>query len=224
MESNEIEIDLGRAVKVLYHQLWWILILVVITYGLSTIVFREGKVGNMYSANATVYSASKEPYKGAIESKDIMSDYSKIIKTLKVCDRAALLLGDDSIDGITIMNSIETYFSQDSSILTIQAVNADPEMAVKIANAVASTFVIEMNTITGSEEIKMLDKAYTYQKFTYSSNSIKIKRFITVAFVLILLCGGVIIYEIFTRKIKGISECTLDGELPILGIVPIYKD
>ncbi|MDD5934266.1 MAG: Wzz/FepE/Etk N-terminal domain-containing protein [Clostridiales bacterium] len=224
MNNKEIEIDLGRVFKALLHKLWLILLVAVISFGLSLVLIKSVKTVPLYRAEATVYSVANGSYKLSVEGTNAMKDYSEIITTLKVSERAALLLGDDSINGYYIMNCITPYYTEDSSILTIRCLDRNPEMAIKIANAVANAFVIEMRTITGTEDVQMLDEAYTYYLYQTGATSATVKRLIFIAVIVFILCAYIALNEIFTTKLKTIRECTLGGELDVIGVIPVYKN
>lgn len=224
MDNKEIEIDLGRIVKAMIKKVWLILLAGVLAFGVSIILVREVVQIKMYNASATVYSVVNGSYKLSVEGTNAMKDYSEIITTLKVCERAALLLGDDTIDGHYIMGSISPFYTKDSAILTISAMDSNPELAVKIANAVANAFVIEMQAITGSNDIQLLDEAYTYYPYQAGDTSVMTKRLLFAAVGILIVCAYIALNEIFTSKLKTIRECTLGGEIELLGVIPVYKD
>lgn len=224
MENKEIEIDVGRIFKELFRKLWLILIVAALAFALSLVLIKDMKREQVYQANATVYSVANGSYKLSVEGTYAMKDYSEIIKTLKVCERAALLLGDDSIDGHYVMGSIEPFYTEDSSILTITAYDTNPQRAMKIANAVANAFVIEMRTITGGEDVQLLDEAFTYNPYQMNETSSTTKRIIFVVVALFIVCAYIVLNEIFTSRLKTIRECTLGGDLEIIGVIPMYRN
>ena len=224
MEHKEIEIDLGRIFKTLLRKLWVIAIVAVLAFALSLVLVKEVKREQVYQANATVYSVANGSYRLSLEGTNAMKDYSEIITTLKVCERAALLLGDDSIDGYYVMGSIEPYYTDDSSILTITSYDTNPQRAMKIANAVANAFVIEMRTITGGEDVQLLDEAFTSYPYNMSDSGLMTKRVIFVGVALFIVCAYIVLNEIFTSRLKTIRECTLGGDIEVIGVIPIYRN
>ncbi len=224
MENKEIEIDLGRVFKTMLHKLWLIVIVAVFSFAFSLVLIKDVKKEQVYQANATVYSVANGSYRLSLEGTNAMKDYSEIITTLKVCERAALLLGDDSIDGYYVMGSIEPYYSDDSSILTITSYDTNPQRALKIANAVANAFVIEMRIITGSEDVQLLDEAFTYYPSYMNNLDIMTKRIIFVVVAFFVVCAYIVLNEIFTLRLKTIHECTLVGNIEVIGAIPIYRN
>lgn len=223
MENKEIEINFGRIVKVMIRKVWLIVLVAAAVFAGSMFLLGQSDHSKLYSANATVYSVANGSYRQALEGTYAMKDYAEIIRTQKICERAALLLGDESIDSNQIMNSIGPDFSEDSAILTIYAYDEEPKKAMEIANAVANAFVIEMRTITGSDDIQLLDEAYTYKLYSDRADSIKAKRMILVVVAVFLVCAYIALNEIFTSRLKTVCECTMNGELELLGVIPVYK-
>ena len=100
----------------------------------------------------------------------------------------------------------------------------NPNQAIRIANAVANAFVIEMRTITGSEDIQMLDEAYTYYPYVGGTNSVMTNRVVCAIVVIFITCAYIVLKEILTNRLKTVRECTLGGELNLIGVIPIYKN
>ena len=179
------------------------------------------------------YGISYGSYSESAEGIQAIKTYSEIVKSLKVAERAALILGDDSLDKFTIYDMIEVeeaktdangYRIEDNAMINIHAYSTNEEDAIRVVNAVADAYVMEVASITLTETIRVLDQAYTT---TLKYNAIKNQLLyigIFAAIGLILSCGIIICQEIFSTKVLSIQQGTLYNELDLIGIIPIRQE
>ena len=95
---------------------------------------------------------------------------------------------------------------------------------MEMSQAVAEAFTIEMENILGTDAVKLLDKPYAYKvSFDATQHQWMIR---IAAFLGGLLIGAavVVIGEIFDSRTRTIRECTMREDLPIIGVIPRYKD
>lgn len=201
---------------------WWIITIV----GFSSLLIGIGINFNVkpdrYSGCATVYSASVGSYTDSLEGTKALQDYSDIITSYKVSNRAALILGDDSLNGSDINSMISYALSENSTVYYIYASSTDSYEAVRVANAVAEAFVIEIRNITGEENVQILDEAMEGE-LTFKGRSSQIKRILLITFLGAFLSVLVIVaISFFSTKIVTVKECSDNGELKILGVIPDF--
>jgi capsular polysaccharide biosynthesis protein len=111
-----------------------------------------------------------------------------------------------------------------ATIISFYATTTDPELSMAIADAVAQSYSIEMNNILNNDSVKLLDSAYTYYK-SYSAKRSALKKVIMfVAAGIVLACVMVLICEVFDTKVRTVREATINGKLPVIGIIPDYKE
>lgn len=175
---------------------------------------------NTYEAESTVYSAVFGSYEASIDGTKAMLSYSDIVKSAKVCDRAASILSDGNITGMDISEMIHVSNNTNNVVMTILARSGNPQEAVDVANAVAQAFVIEIRTITGTDAIQLLDEA---QEAEVSRNGtmtiwmIRAAAFLVGAFIAMAV---VFFATLFSDKLRSLNQVELTGE-PILGLVPL---
>ena len=108
----------------------------------------------------------------------------------------------------------------ESSIINIHAKSTKPEDAIRVANAVASAYAMEVTSITNSDSVQVLDEAY-YCEVTY--NALKeqaiLVGIVTVAG-LLFACVIIVLMEIFSTRIVTVEQGSLYGELEIIGVIP----
>ncbi len=232
---NEIEIDVGRCFRALKNK-YRLIIIMSLLFLLIGVACTLGKRENKYSAQATVYSVSSGSYTESKTGISAMNDYVDVATSYKVCQRAAYIIGDKNIDADTVMKSIKvvesesssktssvSYMTNDSAIIIITATCESKKISMKMADAVADAFVLEMSDILGTDSVQVLDKAYT-SKIALDGNVQKWKiRILAAVAGCMLTCFMIVFFEIFDRYIRTTREASIRGKLPVIGIIPEYK-
>ena len=117
---------------------------------------------------------------------------------------------------------ISYALSENSTVYYIYASSVDNYEAVRVANAVAEAFVIEIRNITGDENVQILDEAVE-SSLTFSGRSNQIKNIILITLIGVFLCVITIVaISFFSTKIVTVKECSDNGELKILGVIPDF--
>lgn len=228
-----IEIDFVRCFKSLLNNVKWIISTTVafaVIGVLVAVLYLDTE--NVYDAKSSVYSIAYGSYAESAEGINAIQAYSEIVKSLRVAERAALLLGDDSLDKFTIYDMIEEekpqldangYPEEDSSIINIHAYSTNKEDAIRVANAVANAYVMEVTSITMSDSVQVLDEAYTCE-IEYNALKQQIIYILVFALIgLVLSCGIIVCLDIFSTKILSLKQGSLYGELDIIGVIPMQE-
>ena len=211
--NKEINIDLRRCLKAILTKWWLIVIVGIVCYTLAYFITINNLREDEYTAETTVYS---------IMDYTALSLYSEIITSSKVCERAAASLDISNMDADSIKDIISVKAYSTTLVLGIRATSTDISLASKVANAVAEVFIEEVNNITDNNSIRLLDEATT-AKLSYNKQLEQLKLRIIFTFAgILLLCVWVTIREIFTTKIHNLSDIGLDGEIDIIGIIPLF--
>lgn len=172
-----------------------------------------------YRATATVYCATYSSQKAADADVYAMVNYSDVVTSKKVCQRAEAIIGNSSINASMIQYMISTGFSSSSYIMKIYADTTDPDIAIEVANAVAEAFVIEISSITGSDSIQLLDKAEGC--YRYTGNSVTKTRIMYAFAACFIICAAIMCKELFSNNVKSIAQCIgKDDADIIIGIIP----
>ena len=219
---NEIEIDVGRCFRALKNK-YRLIIIMSLLFLLIGVACTLGKRENKYSAQATVYSVSSGSYTESKTGISAMNDYVDVATSYKVCQRAAY----KSIKVVESESSSKTssvsYMTNDSAIIIITATCESKKISMKMADAVADAFVLEMSDILGTDSVQVLDKAYT-SKIALDGNVQKWKiRILAAVAGCMLTCFMIVFFEIFDRYIRTTRDASIRGKLPVIGIIPEYK-
>lgn len=177
-------------------------------------------VTNTYCAKSTVYTV----YSGSAQESTAMTTafvgYSDVVKSKKVCERAEAIIGDAAITASGIQRMINVSFNSTSTVMTIMAYSNSPSTALRVANAVAEAFVIEIQAMTDSDKIQVLDSA---DSVSLTSNGMKgllktVAMYGAAGFFLSILV--IVAGVIFSNKVRSVDQCLDEGESEILGIIP----
>ena len=217
----EIKIDLRRYLLAIKKNIWIVIIVAIASLAIG-VLFNYNVKPDKYRAYSNVYSVSFGSYTDSVEGVYVLQTYSDIINSKKVADRAAMIIGDDNLDGEKIKSMITYSYSEKSPVYYIYATTIDPQLSITIANAVAKEFVIEMNNIMGENNAQILDEAYDYEQ-VFDGKKDQIKNVLIVTLVGIFLCIMIIVMKsFFSSRVESVNDVTLNGEIEILGVIPNF--
>ena len=217
----EVKIDLRRYFLAIKKNKLIILIVAIASLAIGILLNYNVKP-DKYRAYSNVYSVSFGSYTDSVEGVYVLQTYSDIINSRKVANRAAMIIGDDSLDGEKIKSMITYSYSEQSPVYYIYATSTDPQLSMTIANAVAKAFVIEMNNIMGEDNAQILDEAYDYEQ-VFNGRKDQIKNILIITLLGILLCLFIIVMiSFFSNKVECVNDVTLNGEIEILGVIPNF--
>lgn len=238
MYKNELEIDVFRCLKGLVKKIRYIALITVIFYIIGVgMTFDVGE--NKYTSTATVYAAAEQNYNEAANAVTAMNAYLDVATSYKVSQRASLIMGRSDIDasyiksvlmvGSSLKNnnktsSVSSFMNSSATIISFYATTPDPELSREIADAAAESYVIEMGNILKYDSVKLLDSAstgsLTYEAL-FQALLTRIKFAAVGLAVAILL---ILFFEIFDNKVRTVREASIRSQLPVIGIIPDYKE
>lgn len=238
MFKNELEIDVFRCIKALRKQYIFILLITVLFFLAGCgLTLNVGE--NKYSAMATVYAASANSYADAANAVTAMNAYLDVANTYKVSQRAALIMGRSDVDASDIQeaisvsssikdakatSSVTNFMTSSATIIAFTATTNDPELSMAMADAVAESYSIEMANILKMDVVKNLDSANEAHLSLNANREAWKNRIMVMLVGFVMACFVVVACEIFDRKVRTIRDATIRNELPIIGMIPDYKD
>ncbi len=233
-----LEIDVMRCLRALRKRKLVIAIIsalfLIIGFGLTL------NVGdNMYTSSAKVYAAADSSYTEAANAVTAMNAYLDVATSFKISQRAALIMGRVDVDAYDVQkalsvnssakksstsSTITNFLNNSATVITFYATTTDPELSREIADAAAESYMIEMANILKYDAVKSLDTA---ELGTLSVNGKKEAfetriKFMAVGF--IFACLMIVACEVFDRKVRTLRDATIRSQLPIIGIIPDYKE
>ncbi|SDI87286.1 Capsular polysaccharide biosynthesis protein [Pseudobutyrivibrio sp. 49] len=237
MFKNELEIDVGRCLSALIKRRKFIALISILFFvvGLGmTLDVGEDE----YTAVATVYAAADGSYSDATNAVTAMNAYLNVANSYKVCQRAALIIGRSDISASDVQgalsvsssankgsnNSISNFMTSSATIISFSVTTKDPALSMEMADAMAQSYAIEMQEILNTDSVKTLDNAYTYQKSKNAAVDAWKDRIIYLFGGFAISCVLVVLCEIFDRKVRTIREASIRESIPVIGIIPDYKE
>jgi capsular polysaccharide biosynthesis protein len=236
MYKNVLEIDVIRCVMAIFKRWKFIALIAVLSFVVGWALTLDVGV-DQYTATATVYAAADNSYTDATNAVTAMNAYLDVAKSYKVSQRAALLMGRSDVDASYLQNAVwvsssakktvstsTNFLYNSATIMTFGASSPDPELSMEMADAMAESYTIEMSNILKTDAVKTLDNAHdAYRSVNARKEAWKTRLlYMLIGFfasiVLVIAC------EIFDRKVRTVREATIRNELPIIGIIPDYKD
>lgn len=237
MFKNEIEIDVFRCINALFKKKK-IIACITALFLVIGVALTVNPGEDKYTASSTVYAAADGSYTDATNAVTAMNAYLDVAKSYKVSQRAALIIGRSDVSATDVQDatyvnssattnktsSISSFMNSSATIITFTATSTEPALAMEMADAMAQSYAIEMNSILNSDSVKTLDNAYTYVKSTNATIEAWKDRIKVTAVGFVLACLLVVICEIFDRKIRTIREASIRESIPVIGIIPDYKE
>ena len=235
MYKNALEIDVGRCVNTLIRK-WKFIVVITVLFFVAGFGYTIDNGVDYYTASATVYAAADGSYSDATTAVTAMNAYLSVAVSYKVCQRAALIMGRDDIDPSYIQGSVSvsssarnssttsSFIISSATIISFSATTTDPQLSMAMADAMAQSYSIEMAEILNKNSVKVLDNAH-YARLSY--NAVKrawMVRAIAVAVGFVLACVFIVAFEIFDPKVRTVRDASIRDNIPVLGIIPDYKD
>lgn len=237
MYSYDFEIDVFRCIRAMFKRKGFIA-LITSLFLVAGIGLTLEKGVDKYTSVATVYAAADNNGFNAADAVTAMNAYLDVATSYKVCQRAALIIGrsdilaEDIQGALNVTSSLKenasfnvtNFINSSATIISFAATTEDPEISRLIADAAAESYAIEMASILKSESVKPLDSAsigVISENAFWEAWKTRIK-FAILGFLLALMF--VVGCEIFDRKVCTIREATIKDKLPVIGIIPDYKE
>ena len=177
-------------------------------------------IDNMYQANSAVCSTLFSDNYDNTKSVRLLAAFMDLFDSSLIQDKIVAAAGN-SISRAELAGMTTLRQSTSRTILTINTRHKDPAIAIKTANAIAHVLIIETDRLFDSPSgIKVLDKA-TDAGYAYRA----IRIYILICFLSTFLSAfGCCIYFIAktltSDKILFIEDCTMDGSMEIMGVIP----
>ena len=177
----------------------------------------------LYMSNTSVILVSENNTNlGTLNSElqannTLVSTYSQIVKSRKVVNKVINNLNLD-YSYKALYERINVSSIDDTAIIKIEVADPDSELAAKIANEVASVFMIEVQKFYHLDNVSVVDKAVPVDN-PYNVNYIK-DNIIYLAIGLVLSFGVIFIFFYFDTTIKTSDEIEEKFGLTVLGVIP----
>ena len=230
-----VDFDLIENVLVAIREVWkkrLLVLLITIAGFLLALIFVSIRGNSVrYYSSATLFSAVYGSYSDTNEGVAIMNRYSDLIRSSRVCNRAAQALVEYNIDtqdlqrmisdGMIKVSGANTQSTSYGYKLTISVFSDSSEQVLPITNAMASAFADELHDLIGSKAIQVMDEATNYSKFNTLNTKLYMLLFPGAAFA--LTCAVIFAVAFLSPWVRSVAQCEQDNDL-ILGLLPYAKN
>lgn len=232
---EEADYDIIESVIVSLRELWrkrlFIILVTIAGFLLSIIVISIKGNSVKYYSSATLFSMVYGSTADASQGVAAMNKYAELIKSSRVCGRAAQALTDYNFttsdlqgmveDGSITITGASTKSASYGIKLVLSVYSDSVETVLPLTNVMANSFAAEINELLGVDMIQVMDEATKYAQF----NTINTTKYMLVfsggAFV--VSCGIIFLLAFFSPCARSVAQCEQNTDL-ILGILPYSKN
>ena len=220
METEEIEIDLLQLWNAVRHRIWLVLLAGFIV---ADIAFAITKflITPMYSSSATMLVVTKETTLSSLADlqlgSQLTNDYEILISSRPVLQEAIEELGLE-ISYKRLRNMITISNPNDSRMLIISTLQADPELAKNVVDTVAeisSEYIAEKMEVTAPKIIEE-GEVPIFQSSPNLLRNTAIGGMLGILAAVFLMCVAVILND----SIQTEDDIERYLQLPVLAVVP----
>ncbi len=229
MEETK-EVDLQRLLLVLLRKIWVIILLAAIVAS-AVYAYSKNFVTPLYSAKVSFYvnNTNINYVTGQISgisssdlatSQRLVTTYINILKSDTVLTKVAQELGVD-IPPADLRMMITAGALEETEVFAVAVSNADPKLAMDIANAIATAAPTEIANIVAGSSTKVVDWAVMPTK-PYSPNHARS----TIAGALIgmaIAVIAIIVQDLQDVRVKGEEDLLKISTAPVLGNIPHFS-
>ena len=220
METEEIEIDLLQLWNAVRHRIWLVLLAGFIVADIA-FAFTKFLITPMYSSSATMLVVTKETTLSSLADlqlgSQLTNDYEILISSRPVLQQTVEELNLD-ISYKRLRNMITISNPNDSRMLIISTLQADPELAKNVVDTVAeisSEYIAEKMEVTAPKIIEE-GEVPIFQSSPNLLRNTAIGGMLGVLAAVFLICVAVILND----SIQTEDDIERYLQLPVLAVVP----
>lgn len=222
--DDEMEIDLMELFSILWEKAWIIILSAVVLAGIAFAVTKF-LITPMFRSTTSIYVLSRQN-ESTLTTSDLSAstqltqDYAQLIKSRTVAENVIANLGLD-ITPEDLIKKITVSTQTNTRIISISVLDEKPEDAMKIANAVRISAANQIQSVTNSEAVNVVDVANLPTKKASPSTT---KNCLIAGMGGAVLSAGIILLLHFTNDtIKTSEDVEKYLGLSTLGTIPLYK-
>lgn len=205
---------------------WWLLaLLAVIGGGIGFLYVNFGPP--RYQAEATLYIVQSDSemeramdYDDFALSKYLVEQYANIISTRTVQTSILREVGVDSLTTDDLNDMVELVTQEDSNLFVIRATGSDPEMVKDIADATANEFSSQLNRLSQTNVVGVLD--YALVPNTIAPGYLKTRILFGVLLGLMTALGVIYVTEFLWAPIISAEDIEKGLDLRVIGQIPDF--
>lgn len=174
--NSQDEIDLVELFKVLWSKAWTI-ILAALICGTAGGLFTHFMITPQYRSSTSIYVLARQnqgtlTYNDLTASSYLTQDYAQMIKSRTVAENVITQLALEDITPEKLLRKVTVSTQNNTRIITISVLDSEPEMAMKMADAFRVHAAYQIQKVTNSEAVNVVDTA-NLPTIPYSPSLIK---------------------------------------------------
>lgn len=224
--KEEIEIDLGEIISVLFAKLWFVLLLGVIA-GLAALVISKFVIAPIYSSSTKVYVISRQNTDANVTYTDLQTgsqltkDYLELVKSRTVLTQVITRL-DLDLTTTDLSDMITVATPTDTRIISITVNSTDAYLAQKIANDVRVVASEHIRSVMNLQSVNVVDEADV--PMIPSSPNIPRNTLLGVVLGIFLAICIVVVTYVLDDSIKTPDDVERYLGVSVLGSIPLLED
>lgn len=213
--------EFGRIIR--RRWLWTVLatVLLVASAGVWSYVLTEPE----YEASTTLIVQSNAQNQVSVNelvaNQQLLTTYGEIIKSQQIANDVIRRL-NLNITAAELLRKVKVKSATDSLVTTVTVKDQDPQQAVSIANAIATSFSGNLNSILQVDNVSILDEAQAITAAIPVSPRPVLNMSIALVLGLLIGVGGAFLLEQLDRSVKSEEEVEDLLGLPVLGVITTF--
>ena len=156
-----------------------------------------------------------------LASQKLLTTYGEIIKSNQIADDVIWRL-NLQMSTEELLSKVKVKSASESLITSVTVTDNDPKQAVAIANAFATSFSGNLNSILKVDNVSILDEAKLIAASVPVSPRPVLNIGIALVLGLLIGIGGALLMEHFDRSFKSEEEVEDLVGLPVLGVIATF--
>ncbi len=227
--ENMKDIKLAELFSALLRKLWLVVLCAVILGALSY-AYTSNFITPMYRSSITIYvnnkNATTENNTGIVTgisgndlatSQRLVDTYIQILKSDRVLEPVAASVGG-GYEAKHVRSLMSAAALNETEVFEVWISHSNPEMAAKIANAIAEVAPKEIADILEGSSTKIIDHAKPAAA-PYSPNVTRNTTFGMAGGAILAACF-VILQTMLDVRVKSEEDLALISKAPVLGLIP----
>jgi capsular polysaccharide biosynthesis protein len=221
---EQTELDLREIFRALRRRLWLLLLLPTVA-ALTAGVVSYTVLEPVYSAQTTLWvikdGSGQINYNDLLLNRNLTKTYAEVAQSraVMVDVKRRLQLPDLTVEQLQAKLTVNPV--KDTEILSFAVEDTDPQMAAKLADAVALAFQDQIRSFMKVENVVVVDRA------AVPASPIKPRPMLNIAIALVLgamaAVGLTFLLEYLDTSIKTPDDVARYLGLPVLGVIPVIE-
>lgn len=224
--SDEIEIDLGEVLLLLWHYIW-LIFLCAIAAGVIGFCISKFAITPLYQSSTQIYIMNEKDSNTALTYSDLQmgsqltKDYAVLVKSRTVLEKVISNLQLEETHE-SLASRIEVSNVSDTRILRITVTDPDPLWAQSIADEVRSVASDHIMDVMGIEAVNIVD----FADLPELPSSPSVKKWVAIAFVIgAFICIAVLLIRfLLDDTVKSSEDVEKYLGMSMLAMIPMMDE